>query len=155
MPDSCKEVSDNMTVLRSWISGLQQGALCCLKRHWNWGAAAAAKSLQSCGTLCNPIDSPPGCPVPGILQARTLEWVAISSPNIRKWKVKVNSLSCVWPSETPWTAAFQVPRSIAFSRQEYWGENLLNLHGVSSDYLHHYPLISRKISKLGLAGKLH
>ena len=50
--------------------------------HWNLGAAAAAKSLQLCPTLCNPIDgSPPGSPIPGILQARTLEWVAISFSN--------------------------------------------------------------------------
>ena len=70
--------------------------------------AAAAKSLQSCPTLCDPIDgSPPGSPVPGILQARTLEWVAISFSNAWNWKVKVNSLSRVWPSATPWTAAYQ------------------------------------------------
>ena len=84
-------------------------------------AAAAAKLLQSCLTLCNPIDgSPPGSPVPGILQARTLEWVAISFSNACKWKVKVKSFSCVQPSATPWTAAFQAPPSMAFSRQEYW-----------------------------------
>ena len=84
-------------------------------------AAAAAKSLQSCLTLCDPIDSsPPGSPVPGILQARTLEWVAISFSNAGKWKVKVKSLSRVWPSATPWTAAFQAPPSMGFSRQEYW-----------------------------------
>ena len=76
-------------------------------------AAAAAKLLQSCPTLCNPTDgSPPGSPVPGILQARTLEWVAISFPNAWKWKVKVKSLSHVWPSATPWTAAFQAPPSM-------------------------------------------
>ena len=81
-------------------------------------AAAAAKLLQSCRTLCNPIDSsPPGYPVPGILQARTLEWVAISFSNAWKSKVKVKSLSCVWPSGTPWTAAFQAPPSMGFSRQ--------------------------------------
>ena len=69
-------------------------------------AAAAAKSLQSCPTLCDPIDgSPPGSPVPGILQARTLEWVAISFSSARKWKVKVKSLSHVQLFETPWTAA--------------------------------------------------
>ena len=80
-----------------------------------------AKSLQSCPTLCNPIDgSPPGSPVPGILQARTLEWVAISFSNAWKWKVKVKSLSLVRPSATPWTAAFQAPPSMGFSRQEYW-----------------------------------
>ena len=88
---------------------------------FHWGSvAAAAKSLQSCQTLCDPRDSsPPGSPVPGILQARTLEWVAISFSNAWKWKVKVKSLSCVWPSATPWTAAFQVPPSMGFSRQEY------------------------------------
>ena len=70
-------------------------------------AAAAAKSLQSCPTLCHPIDgSRPCSPVPGIFQARTLEWVAISFSNAWKWKVKVKSFSCVWPSTTPWTAAF-------------------------------------------------
>ena len=84
-------------------------------------AAAAAKSLQSCPTLCDPIDgSPPGSPVPGILQARTLEWVAISFSNAWKWKVKVKSLSCVWLLATPWTAAYQAPPSMGFSRQEYW-----------------------------------
>ena len=65
-------------------------------------AAAATKSLQSCPTLGNPTDgSPPGSPVPGILQARILEWVAISFSNAWKWKVKVKSLSRVWPSATP------------------------------------------------------
>ena len=84
-------------------------------------AAAAAKSLQSCPTLCNPIDgSPPGSPIPGVLQARTLEWVAISFSNSWKWKVKVKSLSCVRLLVTPWTAAYQAPPSMGFSRQEYW-----------------------------------
>ena len=84
-------------------------------------AAAAAKSLQPCQTLCDPIDgSPPGSPVPGILQARTLDWVAISFSNAWKWKVKVKSLSCVWLLATPWTAAHQAPPSMGFSRQEYW-----------------------------------
>ena len=83
--------------------------------------AAAAKSLQSCPTLCDPIDgSPPGSPVPRILQARTLEWVAISFSNAWKWKVKVKSLSCVRLLATPWTAAYQAPPSTGFSRQEYW-----------------------------------
>ena len=82
---------------------------------------AAAKSLQLCPTLCNPIDgSPPGPAVPGILQARTLEWAAISSSNAWKWKVKVKSLSCVRLLAIPWTAAYQAPRSMGFSRQEYW-----------------------------------
>ena len=80
-----------------------------------------AKSLQSCPTLCDPIDgSPPGSPVPGILQARTLEWVAISFSNAWQWKVKVKSLSRVRPSATTWTAAYQAPPSMGFSRQEYW-----------------------------------
>ena len=88
--------------------------------------AAAAKSLQSCPTLCDPIDSrPPGSPVPGILQARTLEWVAISFSNARKWKVKVRLLSCVWLLATPWTAAYQAPSSMGFTRQEYWSGCLL------------------------------
>ena len=79
-------------------------------------AAAAAKSLQSCPTLWDPIDgSPPGSPVPGILQARTLEWVAISFSNAWKWKVKVKSLSRVWLLATPWTAGFQAPPSMGFS----------------------------------------
>ena len=82
---------------------------------------AIAKSLQSCPTRCDPIDgSPPGFPVPGILQARTLEWVAISFSNAWKWKAKVKSLSRVQFSVTPWTAAFQAPLSMGFSRQEYW-----------------------------------
>ena len=82
---------------------------------------AAAKSLQSCLTLCDPIGgSPPGSAVPGILQARTLEWVAISFSNAWKWKVKVKSLSCVWPSATLWTVAFQAPPTMGFSRQEDW-----------------------------------
>ena len=83
--------------------------------------ATAAKSLQSCPTLCDPIDgSPPGSPLPGILQARTLEWVAISSSNAWKWKVKVKLLSRVQLLVTPWTAAYQGPPSMGFSRQEYW-----------------------------------
>ena len=65
-------------------------------------------------------DSPPGSPVPGILQARTLEWVAISFSSAWKWKVKVKSLSHVWLFATPWTAAYQAPPSMGFSRQEYW-----------------------------------
>ena len=84
-------------------------------------AAAAAKSLQSCPALCDPIDgSPPGSPVPGILQGRTLEWVAISFSNAWKWKVKGKSLSRVWLFATLWTAAYQAPPSMEFSRQEYW-----------------------------------
>jgi len=90
-------------------------------RNMHPAAAAAAKSFQSCLTLCDPIDgSPPGSPIPGILQTRTLEWVAISFSNAGKWKVKVKSLSCFWLLSTPWTAAYQDPPSMGFSRQEYW-----------------------------------
>ena len=87
-------------------------------------AAAAAKSLQSCPTLCDPIDgSPPGSPVPGILQARTLEWVAISFSNAWKWKVKEKLLSHVRLFETPWTAAYQAPLSMGIfqARVLEWG----------------------------------
>ena len=84
-------------------------------------AAAAAKSLQSCPTLCNPTDgSPPGSPVPGILQARTLKWAAISFSNAWKWKGKGKSLSRVWLFGILWTSAYQAPPSMGFSRQEYW-----------------------------------
>ena len=84
-------------------------------------AAAAAKSIQSCPTLCDPRDgSPPGSPIPGILQARTLERVAISFSNAWKWKVKVKSLSHVRLLAIPWTAAYQAPPSMGFSGQEYW-----------------------------------
>ena len=80
-------------------------------------------SHSVCLTLCDPIDgSPPGFPIPGILQARTLGWVAISFSNAWKWKVKVKSLSGVWLLVTPWTAAYQAPLSMGFSRQEYWSE---------------------------------
>ena len=82
---------------------------------------AAAKSLQPCPTLPDPIvSSPPGSPVPGILQARTLEWVAMSFSNTWKWKVKVKLLSRVRLLVTPWTAAYQAPPSMGFSRQEHW-----------------------------------
>ena len=86
-----------------------------------YASAAAAKSLQSCPTLCDPMDcSLPGFSIPGILQARTLEWVAISFSNAWKWKVKVKSLSHVLLLATPWTAAYQAPPSMGFSRQQYW-----------------------------------
>ena len=84
-------------------------------------AATATKSLQSCPTLCDPVDgSSPGSPVSGIPQTRTLEWVTISFSNAWKWKVKVKSLSLVRFLATPWTAAYQAPPSMGFSRQEYW-----------------------------------
>ena len=94
----------------SWLPSVSQQSV-----------AAAAKSLHLCPTLCDPTDgSPPGSTVPGILQTRTLEWVAISFSNAWKWKNKVKSLSRVWLLATPWTAAHQVPPSMGFSRQEYW-----------------------------------
>ena len=84
-------------------------------------AAAAAKSLQLCPTLCDPtVGRPPGSAVPGILQARTLEWVAIFFSNAWKWKVKVKLFSRVRHFATPWIAAYQAPPSMGFSRQEYW-----------------------------------
>ena len=92
----------------------------CQKGLTNAYDAAAAKSLQSCLTPCGPIDgSPPGSPIPEILQARTLERVAISFSNAWKWKVKVKLLSRDRLFETPWTAAYQAPPSMGFSRQEY------------------------------------
>ena len=84
-------------------------------------SAAAAKSLQSCPTLCDPIDgSPPGSAIPGILQARTLEWVAISFSNAWKWKVKVKSLSHARLLLTPWTAAYQAPLSMGIAFYKLW-----------------------------------
>ena len=112
----------------AWTTG-SSWFTCCWSLAWKilsitllaCAAAAAAKSLQSYPTLCDPIDgSPPGSSIPGILQARTLEWVAISFSNAWKWKVKVKSLSHVRLFEIPWTAAYQVPLSMEFSRQEYW-----------------------------------
>ena len=95
--------------------------ICLLCKAPTFSAAAAAKSLQACVTLCDPIDvSPPGSPIPGILQARTPEWVAISFSSAWKWKVKVKSLSRIRLLATPWTTAYQAPLSVGFSRQEYW-----------------------------------
>ena len=106
-----KEMATHFSILAWRIPGTEEPA----------AAAAAAKSLQSCPTLCDPIDgSPPGSLVPGILQARTLEWVAISFSNAWKWKVKLKSFSRAWLLVTPWTAAYQAPPSVGFSRQEYW-----------------------------------
>ena len=77
-------------------------------------------------TLCDPIEgSPPGSAIPGILQAKTLEFVAISFSNARKWKVKMKLFSCVQLFATPWTASYQAPPSMGFSRQEYWSGLLL------------------------------
>ena len=112
-----KQISERTTYMSYWSKNrFGMGA-------WNqyFSAAATAKSLQSCPTLCNPIDgSPPGSPIPGTLQTKTLEWVAISFSNTWKWKVKVKLLSRVQLCATPWTAAYQAPPSMGFSRQEYW-----------------------------------
>ena len=107
-------------------------------------AAAAVKRLQSCPTLCNPIcGSPPGFPVPGILQARTLEWVAIFFSNAWKWKVKMKLLSHVWLLATLWTAAYQAPPPMGLSRQEYWSGVPLPSPTVSSGW-GHIHLVTKK-----------
>ena len=114
-------------------------------------ASTHAKSLQSCPTLCNPIDGrPPGSPVPGILQARTLEWVAISFSNARKWKVKVKSLSCNRLLASPWTAAYQALPSMGFSRQEYWSgcRCLLLYHNKYVEYFCRHKALLLLSSKL-------
>ena len=106
---------------QSWINWIYFRPKMNLKLHFI--VHMTAKSLQSCLTLCDPIDSSlPGSSVPGILQARTLEWVAISFSNTWKWKVKVKSLSHVQLFVTPWTIAYQVPPSMGYSRQEYWSD---------------------------------
>ena len=106
---------------------------------------ATAKSLQSCPTPCDPTDgSPPGSPVPGILQARTLEWAAISFSNA--WKVKSESevtQSCQVLA-TPWTAAYQAPPSMGFSRQEYWSGVPLTSPIPLNTYIMKRKIISNK-----------
>ena len=129
-----KRQRDVIDCAHTWLQGW--GNPTWIKLRTGRVAAAAAKSLQSCLTLCNPRDgSPWSSPVPGILQARTPEWVAISFSNAWKWKVKVKSLSHVRLSETPWTAAHQAPPSMGFSRQAYWS-------GVPSPSLSWYVLLS-------------
>ena len=98
-----------------------QSGLSCPPQYSNMvtSAPAAAKSLQSCLTLCDPIDAAHQA-LPSLGFSRTLEWVAISFSNAWKWKVKVKSLSPLWLLATPWTAAYQAPPSVGFSRQEYW-----------------------------------
>ena len=111
-------------------------------------AAAAAKSHQSCPTLCDPIDgSPTGSSVPGILQARTLGWVAISFSNAWKWKVKVKALSGVWLLVTPWTAAYQAPPSMGFSRQEYWSGVPLPSPSLQATHLKSFSTLRTKVSR--------
>ena len=103
-------------------------------------AAVAAKSLQSCPTLCDPIDSsPPGSPISGILQARTLGCHFL----LQCMKVKVKSLNRVWLFATPWTAAYQAPPSMGFSRQEYWSGVPLMLLRSSNSYLTQVGSISK------------
>ena len=140
--------------------------------HLYVASAAAAKSLQSCPTLCDPIDgSPPGSPIPGILQARTLEWVAISFSDAWKWKVKVKSLSSGWLFVTPWTAAYQDPPSMGFSRQECWsGSPLWHLKYDTNELIYEIETDSQTqktdlwllvggerawIRSLGLAGTIY
>ena len=124
-PDLCKlDACSNMPLLsiKLWQSKMS--------------AAAAAKSLQSCPTLCDPIDgSPPGLPVPGILQARTLKWATTAFSNAWKWKVKVKVklLSHLRLFVTPWTVAYQAPPSLGFSRQQYWSGLPLPSPKVSAD----------------------
>ena len=123
----CKFVYCNCWDFRSIILWGELSMHISVIKFWNLAPnltltlAAAAKSLQSCLTLCDPIDgSPPDSTVPGILQARTPEWVAISFSNAWKWKVKVKSLSRARLLATQWTAAYQAPPSMGLSRQEYW-----------------------------------
>ena len=116
---------------------------------------AAAKSLQSCPTLWDPIDgSPPGSPVPGILQAGTLGWVAISFSNAWKWKEKVKSLSRVRLLAAPWTAAYQAPPSMGFSRQEYWsGVPLPSPINVTVDLKNYHYLHWKQSTKILLPNR--
>ena len=128
--ENMKKLESSYTAVGNakWCSQLPWRVWQFLRMNWKH-AAAAAKSLQSCLTLCNPIDSsPPGSAVPGILQARTLECVAISFSNAWKLKVKVKLLSRVRLLAIPWTAAYQAPPSIGFSRQEYWSGLPFLLH---------------------------
>ena len=121
-----EEVSHPRESISTWGKSMQSmetvpARLCNLPCTSMYYAAAAAKLLQSCLTLCDPIDgNPPGSTVPGTLQAKTLEWVAISFSSTWKWKVKVKSFSRVWLFATAQTAAHQAPPSMRFSRQECW-----------------------------------
>ena len=122
------------------------------KNSWNNPPPVAAKSLQSCPTLCDPTDSsPPGSPIPGILQARILEWVAISFSNTWKWKVKVKLLSRVQLLATPWTAAYQAPLSMRFARQEYWSGLPLPSPILLLISIWNYPAYRNQPSHISLA----
>ena len=129
---------------------------------WIQDITAAAKSLQSRPTLCDPIDgSPPGSPVPGILQARTLEWVALSFSNAWKWKVKVKSLSRIQLFTTPWIAAHQAPPSMGVPRQEYWSGSPKQPQNWNTSNIHSLLLldflsgtgVGSKGSKIGWPGR--
>ena len=125
------------------LSFLSSPTLTSIHDYWI-NHAATDKSLQSCPTLCDPIDSSlPGSPVPGILQTRTLEWVAISFSNAWKWKVKAKLLSRVQLLATSWTAAYQAPLSMGFSRQEYWSR--LSLPCVSKVMSLLFNMLSRLV----------
>ena len=113
----------SIQITQSRVHGILECMEIQQKPYWTSAAstAAAAASLQSCPTVCDPIDgSPRGSAVRRILQARTLEWAAISFFNAWQWKVKVKSVSRVWLLATPWTAAYQAPPPMGSSRQEYW-----------------------------------
>ena len=107
---------------------------------------------QTCLILSDSMDcSPPGFSVHGILQARTLEWVAISFSNAWKWKVKVKSLSRVWPLATPWTAAYQAPPSMGFSRQQYWSGVPLPSPSFIIRFCHIHSHENYSLAKLGIS----
>ena len=131
----CKDTEELLIGLLSCIPHSVESLLNSHIQHWSarWDlyevwllclpkiAAATAKPLQSCLTLHDLIEgSPPGFPAPGILQARTLDWVAVSFSNAWTWKVKVKLLSRVWLFATSWTVTHQAPQSMEFSRQEHW-----------------------------------
>ena len=122
MSDSVQPHRQQLTRLRRpWDSPSKNTGGGCHFLLWCMKVKSESEVAQSCLTLCDPIDgSPPGSPITGILQARTLEWVAISSSNGWKWKVKGKSFSHVQLLATSWTAAYQAPPSMGFSRQEYW-----------------------------------
>ena len=116
---------------------------------------AAAKSLQSCSTLCNPTDgSSLGSAIPGILQARTLEWAAISYSDAWKWKVKGKSLSRVWLLVTPWTAAYQAPPSMGVSRQEYWSGMPLPSPFPMTRLYQNFVWVKVKLKKTSITAKI-
>ena len=131
-----KSIAFPLFVQEGNVNVLLKGEFCCF--NWNILLLLLLLSRSSHVWLCDPIDgSPPGSAVPGILQARTLEWVAISFSNAWKWKVKVKSLSRVRLSVIPWTAAYPAPPSMGFSRQEYWSE--VPLPSLEHPMICHFP----------------